>query len=231
MGLFVGACDEDELVSNDPTIAVVFYNIDSLLVVQSTLVDLSDSLLKLEDTLMYFSDSADIVTDNVLEVSLKITDGEVSLEPLLEELQTELFRLNELYSTFESIETIYSDSVAFLTAVSTSINNGEVVVSRITNRNNDKFITFSQDTDTADVWHLPLDMNSDISNLQLVLDEEIFELNLEYSRLIKTNEFGEVTIEVFGFSEEKITSTFDSLELNCETRECLDGEVSISVYF
>jgi len=65
----------------------------------------------------------------------------------------------------------------------------------------------------------------------MVLGDETFELNLEYSRFIRTNEFGEVLISAFGFDESKITSTFDSLELNCETTECLDSEVSIDVYF
>lgn len=230
ISMAIYACEEeDDFVEDDPTIEVVFYNMDSLVQVEYILDSVSDSLDILTDTLIYFSDSADIVSDSVLIVSATSVDG--NLDELEAALQEELERLNVLYDEFEEDDSVMSASEDYWTAVETAINNGEVVISRITNKINLESITYDQETDTASAWNIPLDMNADMTSIELKLGDEVFELNVEYSRFISANEFGEVSFTAFGFSEDNITSTFDSLELDCNTTKCLDSEASISVYF
>ncbi|PIB34762.1 hypothetical protein BFP72_04760 [Reichenbachiella sp. 5M10] len=224
------ACDEeDDSVVYDTGIDVVFYNMDSLSKVIVVTDSLSDSLKVLDDTVTYFADSASAVEDSLVVVRLLIQQGDTTLDSLLIELVDELVSINQDYRYFFGIDSVlYIDYQEWL-AVETKIENGNVQVLSITNNLNNQVVYYD---DSATVWRIPLDMNSDLSDLTIEIGDKYYDLKIGYQRSIVTNEYGDVLVSSYGFDEQNIESTsFDSLQLNCKTSDCVDIESSIYIYF
>ncbi|WP_147407348.1 hypothetical protein [Reichenbachiella sp. MSK19-1] len=228
--LAIVSCEkESDLVERDPTIDLVFYNIDSLVQVEDTLEIVADSIEVLTDTLTHFADSASVLTDSIAVLNQLISQGDDSLIATRDELLEERRLVNLDYAYFDQQDSIMNVSKKKWTSVQTTINSGDLLVSSITNKANNRTLYY---TDSAIFWSVPLDMNSDFSLLSVEIDGEFYDLDIyRYSKNIVTDEYSNVLIETYGFDERNMTHTFDSLQLNCKTSDCFDFESSIYIYF
>lgn len=242
IGLVLGICcvmlmwaceaERDDYVEREPTISIRLFNYDSLYKeggVEDTLDLIEEELELLEDTLDYFQDSASVVEDSIVVLTKLINDGDESWMDEKEALEAEKDRLEALYEAFEKEDSIVSAHNTYWTAVKTKIEDGELLISSITNVMNDRTVVYE---DSSEIWYLPLDMNADSSKMSLNIDGTEYLLTLYYSRDIITNAYDEVVVQTWGFDEDMIfQSGFDSLFLNCETSECIDKEAKIYAYF
>ncbi len=239
----IAACTEDDpYVENDPYLKAVFYNMDSLKKeggVNDTLSVVSDSIDILADTLKYVSDSASVLADSLFILNDSINNGgDDSLQDILDELLKQQQIMQGLFEDYTELDSVMKASEDYWDDVSATILSGEVQILSITNRNNGLVVEYE---DSATFWNLPLDMNADVSNLLIHLGSEEdskfdveFNLDIEYERVISTDEYGNVIVDPFGFTESGIVYSnppVDSLELNCKSSECLESETSIYIYF
>ncbi|UXP31128.1 hypothetical protein N6H18_12290 [Reichenbachiella agarivorans] len=229
--LSVWACKEEEdYVQDDPSLDMVLYNVDSLVQVQYILDSLGDTLKIMDDTLKYYSDLASDLTDSILVLTVLIENGDDSYVQIRTDLSNQLISINLIYNEFYYEDSILDASYKEKTATKSTINKGSLKISSITNKVNGQVVYYE---DSATVWPLPLDMNNDVSDLILEIGGKTYDIKLNYNRSIITNEYGEVLVKTYGFTEDQIeySSGIDSIKLRCKTLDCIDFESTLYIYF
>ena len=226
LSLFVMSCDPcegekcGEPVVFEPTVGMVFINQDSL-------NSIDDSLARI-----VFNDSALTVHVNTLnmlrnrlgEVQIGLDTGNTSLETEKNEILL-LIDDNQADSLLFATKNLGSEiALPILNTTKSTITSGLLLVSNIYIPEAGTALSFS---DSAMSWHLPLSFGGTFFKYQLMIDKEIFTIELDYENFTEVDEKGNALIKAKDI--QIINHSFDDLEI-CE-ENCVYDEASFIFYF
>ena len=204
-------CTNCDSVSLEPTVSVKLINADSLMTIQDS-VSVVDTLI--------------VVVDSLNRVNAAIEDGELGYEDekaLLEEFIDSQTNLRLVENDFRGY--LVANRTKMLSIIRT-IESGSVLVSQIDYSFSDLNQTFE---DSTTLYELVLSSFDERTDYLLYLDDQEYDLRIDY--VLKEGLNLDHQIVRRAFIENVQSALFDSLKVECEGVECLDGETVITCYF
>lgn len=223
LALVISCAEDQEVFFNDPSITVRFINADSLQKVNDSLGITNDSILVLNDTVNYFSDSLVILADSISVLNDSIENGRTEYEQTRDDLQEIEADFTSSLELVNANSTLLSEVKSLLTSVVSTIESGDVLISSITNIQNNTAIGY---TDSATSYKLPLSMTMDFSNIDIEIDGRVFPVEITYSREEVVDEKRRIRVLISNIAIKD--SGFDSV--SCKSLNC-ENELPIKFYF
>lgn len=226
IGVFVAvlACEEDiEPTVSDPSVSIFFLNKDSLDAVNLITDSLNVELGKYDSIIMALEDSADLLVDSLITLTDSIANGG-DLEQDSTTVAENIILLNENLEVIEQEDSVVNASYSGWVSTASTINSGSVKVSSIENNKNGLNISYE---DSSTVWKLPLDMQADDIDVNIIIADSVYNLVMSYSRTTAADEKNKVVINSSDF---KILSTdFRNPYLSCNG--CEASKTTVYVEF
>lgn len=226
LGIFAGfmACEDDvEPTVSDPSVSIFFLNQDSL----AKVTVITDSLgLEMEiynDTISVLEDSADVLVDSLIVLTDTLANGG-DFEDDSIFIANKIVELNVGLDLIEEEDSVVNAQYSKWISVAEVINSGSVKVFSIENLKNGLAVYYE---DSSTTWKLPLDMQADDIDVDITIDEIIYNLKLSYSRTTTADEKNKVVIKTSDFSI--ISTDFNNPSLSCQ--DCDNSNTTIYVEF
>lgn len=225
--LLFSCLEEPEPYTNEPAVAVKFFNIDSLnkSTAQSATVDVL--LTGLNTTKTTATATLKVLTDSLTAINTLIAAGSTNLDDEKASVETQITGAQaEIATLTTDIATLTAEKALLTKAIST-INRGEVLVSSI--RANGNTITY---TDSADIWYLPLNMNAGRQVYYLTIGSRTDSLELTYGVAEELTE--RKYIKLIGTGIDRTANySFDSVVVYCPSlpEPCTSNETTVNIYF
>ena len=203
----------------EPTVDMVFINQDSIASIDIALIqyDSLDSIFTLVKV------ELEDLRDSLIEVQDSIAKG---LDEYLDEEASllEMISQGEQDSLFYENQKIDSNSSVLNNSKST-ISSGNILVNMVSFPEINESLTY---TDSATVWSFPLSFEKKFSIYEVLIQDEVFTIEVDYEVFTEVDEERNVRIRA---QDIRIvdTSGIDSL-IDCE-QNCVDGEASFTFYF
>ena len=229
--LFSTACDPCENCGEpllfEPTVALVFINLDTLEKLNGELGFFNDSLSKNKDKEGVAQDELDSLEARLIVVNDSIENGNNSYQDEKEELEDLISVYLDSLVYYDTLLVQIDSVIDFLNTQRSNVNNGLLRVDTL--YINNQFLTFEDSSETYDA---PLLMNEEsFTQFEVVIrgfrGEIAFDYDLEEfvdaTREIKLRAFNIQPVSSFGF---------DSIgEPQCVTDQCRDHETTVNLYF
>lgn len=208
-------CDECDVLVSEPTLPMQIFNQDSLSQVSARLTELAPQIEALETQLAelvtnrsFFEDSVSLLTELTSQDSSQYASTLQAVSALLAEIKMAYTRDSASQASLVSASDIFSAALAQLEA-------GLTRIDTIYDLDTDNYIV---NTDSTELYSLPLSPGLNNVNYRLVIGQKRFDLSLTYETELYQDEKSRVgyiarNIAVAGHS-------FDSLTVNC-TENCL----------
>ena len=214
----------------DPTVRLVFINQDSIIQLTDSVDKNKDSITNLNTIKTSAVDSIRQLTDTIDALQDLIDDGNT-------EYQDELDRFNEISDSIEVVRdsvTSYASQVTQinkdLNATITLMKNGKVQLLEVILENNGRELIYE---DSMSAFALPLLLGTvgeyTESNYSINIDQSYYEIGIGYETYENINEAR--LARVRARATDITFSTFDSLNVNCRTTDCISDETTVTVYF
>ncbi len=214
----------------DPTVRLVFINQDSISQLTDSVNKNKDSIKQLSTIKTTAVDSIRQLTDTINALQELIDDGST-------EYQDELDRFTLISDSIGVVRdsvTSYSSQVTeinkTLNAIITVMNNGKVQLLEVILQNNGTELIYE---DTMSAFALPLLLGTvgayTESNYSIKIDQSFYEIGIGYETYEIINEAR--LARVRARATDITHSTFDSLNVNCRTTDCISDETTVTVYF
>ena len=204
-------CTNCDSVSLEPKVSMKLINADSLMTIQDS--------VSVVDTLIFVVDSLNRVNAAIEEGEFGYEDEKALLEEFIDS-QTDLRLTNEDFRGY-----LVANRSIMLT-IKRTIESGSVLVSQIDYSFSDLNQTFE---DSTTLYELVLSSFDERTDYLLYLDDQEYDLRIDY--VLKEGLNLDHQIVRRAFIENVQSALFDSLKVECESVECLDGETVITCYF
>ncbi|MEO9804714.1 MAG: hypothetical protein ABJF04_15765 [Reichenbachiella sp.] len=224
--LFAGiwACEEqEEPTARDPLVSIFLLNKDSLDKVNIIEDSLDAELAAYDVVIANLKTDAASLADSLIVLTDSIANGG-NLEAEKNQVINDLDTLNLYLTGVEKEDSTVNVRRAEWALTAATINSGSVHISAIENIKNGLSVFYE---DSSTTWKLPLDMNEDGIDVNITIDEEIYNLELSYNRSTTANEKNRVTIGTSNFSI--IKTDFNNSSVSCTN--CEAAETTVYVEF
>lgn len=226
LGIFAGfmACEDDiEPTVSDPSVSIFFLNQDSLNKVSIIIDSLDDELADYDSIISSLEDSADLLVDSLIVLTDSIANGgDLKMDSAI--VVHDLDTLNTYLTGVEKKDSTVNATRKGWAATSTTINSGSVKIFSIENLKNGQAVFYE---DSSTTWKMPLDMQADDIDVDITIDDIIYNLKLSYSRTTTADEKNKVVIKTSDFSI--ISTDFNNPSLSCQ--DCDNSNTTIYVEF
>lgn len=226
MGIFAAflACEDDiEPTVADPSVSIFFLNQDSLNLVTEITDSLAIEIESYDSLISALEDSADLLVDSLIVLTDSLANGG-DLEQDSIFIAEKIIELNIGLEVIEEEDSAVNAQSKEWKSVATVINSGSVWVESITNAKNGLAVIYE---DSSTTWKVPLDMQADDIDLDIVIDEQTYNLKLSYERTTTTDEKNKVVVKTSDFAI--ISTDFDNPSLSCN--DCDNSNTTIYVEF
>lgn len=225
--LLFSCLEEPEPYTDEPAVAVKFFNIDSLnkTTAQSAAIDVS--LAALNTTKTTATAALKVLTDSLTEINTLIAAGSTDLDDEKASVETQITGAQaEIATLTTDIATLTAEKTR-LTKIIATINRGEVLLSRIAANGNQ--ITY---TDSAAIWYLPLNMNTSSQVYYITLGSRTDSLELTYGLAEELTERNYIKLIGTGIAR-TANYSFDSVVVYCPSlpEPCTSNETTVNIYF
>jgi hypothetical protein len=223
----VFACsDDEELFFNEPNVKVQFYNIDSLLKLENSLVIIDDSIAFIAFYDSIWNDSISFLTDTINSLVILIDSGQIDLEPKKIQFEDNLVVLLSNDSIYTELDRLLDSVRAIIIIRRLDVTSGKMLLTSLQNTENNESLIYE---DSMYTYSLPLSMTSDITSYNLEIDNKVYKLEFEYKRTNKEDEKSRITITAYDIAIRH--HTFDSINVICNTSLCDNDDSSLQIYF
>ncbi|WP_258105139.1 hypothetical protein [Marinoscillum sp. MHG1-6] len=219
--------DCGEPVVFDPFISLVFIDYDSLSDLDISLLETNDSLLTLTtlrdslvDTIGVWNNLLIAYRDSIENGNSDYVDDTVQLDSDISMATADLGEVD----TARKYTNVY---LTTLQTARTGVNSGKILVDNIELIENQRDTSYFDSTKT---YRLPLLMDSDFTSYKITILGESDTLSFSYEREISTNAQRKVRMRVRNI--QLVDYTYQEAPVvDCESDDCLDNEVLVTVYF
>lgn len=220
----IWSCEEDvEPTISDPLVSIFFLNQGSLAEVNVIIDSLNEELVEYDSILTALEKSADLLADSLIILADSIAKGgDLKDDSVI--VQNDLDTLNVYFVKIEQEDSAVNANQSLWSGIASTINSGSVRVSSIVNNKNGQSISYE---DSSTLWYLPLDMQGDEVDVDIVIADQAYNLVLGYSRKTKADEKNKVFIETSDF--EIISTDFNNPYFSCNG--CVNSNTTIYVEF
>lgn len=215
-------------ITSNPGVEMVFINLDSLNTLNG-LIATNQGEIKLRDNIILAnSDSLSKLTDAINALEEQINAGNTALqaekesyEQSFESLKANNTTVSDRRDSIRTVNTRYS-------AITKLIQSGSVQITNVTNRETGTVLTF---TDSMTSFSLPLQITGGNTSYDLSIAGTTYSIGFEYELLETINEQRMALILARNIDTIAMSSSFDSLSIQCATSECLSNETTVYAYF
>ncbi|MEQ9298465.1 MAG: hypothetical protein RIF33_07875 [Cyclobacteriaceae bacterium] len=217
-------CDECDILVSEPTVPLQIFNQDSLSQVSTLLTTLSTQIealdlqvTELETTRSSFEDSVTVLTDLIAQDSIQYEATLASVNDLLASI-------NASYSRDSlSLADLTEQNELYTTALS-ELETGLTRIDTIYDLDTDNFIV---NTDSTELYSLPLSPGLNTINYRLIIGQRRFDLSIVYETELYEDEKSRVGSQARNIAV--ASHSFDSLTVDC-TENCISTNGKIVAY-
>jgi hypothetical protein len=217
-------CDECDILVNEPTVPLVIFNQDSLNQVGILLTTLAGQIEELNSQVSELQINRAFIGDSVVVLTDLIAQDSIQYETALTAINALLSSLDITYDQDSTtLAALVVESQLFTNALS-ELESGLTRIDTIYDLDTDNFIV---NTDSTDLYSLPLSPGLNSVNYLLVIGQQRFEISLSYETELYEDEKSRV-----GFLARNIavaSHSFDSLAVDCN-ENCISTNGKIVAY-
>lgn len=203
-------CEDCEPAVVQPSIAALFINQDSLMTL-NVQIDSLDSIIGLNQELLSETNAfINILVDSLTRLENGLDTGNTDLEDLVIRVEDQIDSSQTKTIEFDETIALLEEDVQDLGSIVTLIESGNILVSRMTNLDNQVVVNYE---DSSTQWSFPVDLNVDLVRYEVVINENSYDVSIGYEREQDVNFRREVilrinNIEIINYSG------FDTVTLN-----------------
>ena len=218
-------CDDCGPLEREPTLRSRFINSDSLLIVQDSLVTLTEGIDAIAADLQTINEQITFYNDSVQTINLAITNGNNELDNLLVTVENMIDSLQTTFDDFQELRLGEEQKVNLLESVESDLLKGKLKIDSLVSVLDATSFNFGPDS--LEIFRLPLSVNVDSTSYRVFINGNFYELSLEYERSF--NEDEKSRIEVIISNIRIRNHTFKEAEISCEI--CTSNETSVTLSF
>lgn len=225
--LYWSCLEEVEPYGNEPSVKVRFFNIDSLTKINSAIAEVDTLTKHLNAEKAALATSLSALDASLATLNQQITEGITELIPERDAVQAQITEATDRRAAIDVEVAALASSKAPLAKAVTSINRGDILLSRIIANGNE--ISFQ---DSATVFRLPLNMstNSQVYYFDIAGKTDSLELRYDFVEEVTARSYIRL-IGVNLVATERYS--FDSVQVYCRSQPepCPSNETTVNVYF
>ncbi len=221
-------CDEcGEPLIYDPYIKMVFYNQDSAVKITAELSNVNDSIKEIDSLYTFSEDTLSVLSDSLTTIDELVSNGDDSFRNLQTLFNQYIDSIASVLQNLDTLDKYIKIDRTDLNKILSDIESGKLKPELITLLENGSTLTYE---DSAEFFNLPILLNDqNQTTYEIIIDGNTYELAIQYIKYETIDGSRKVFVEVA--ETDTIYHTFDSLEFNCKTSQCISDEATIAAYF
>ncbi|MEQ8471837.1 MAG: hypothetical protein RIC35_11655 [Marinoscillum sp.] len=228
------ACDpcEDcgQPLEYDPSVKMIFINQDSIVSIKDSILFNTDSIARIDTVRLSLADSVRTLTDTINALNLLISSGNTQYVAQKNRFVGISDSLDVVVDTLNIYKTRIRSLNTEMNKVISAINGGSIQLSEVLLVTNNINLFFE---DSMKSFSLPLligEVGSEQeTSYRVIIVEDTFYISLQYSSYETVDAARVARIRTRNI--DTVSHSFDSLNINCRTADCLSDETTLTVYF